>query len=75
MLTSGAAIIVEEFWKLFVSHFFKLIVNKTQTNSYYQFYAVQIAYNRCVLFHVMRVHDRDLYGCVTELHMFCGRCN
>jgi hypothetical protein len=43
------------------------------TNSYYQFYAVQNAYNRCVLFHIMREGNHDLCGGVTELHVFCGR--
>ena len=47
---------------LFVSHIFKLLIYKTQTNSCYQFYGVQLAYNRCVLFHVMRVKNHDLYG-------------
>jgi len=28
-------------------------VYNTQTNSYYQFYAVQNAYNRCALFRIM----------------------
>ena len=58
---------------LFVSHVFKLLIYKTQTSSYYQFYAVRNANNRCVLFHVMGVRNHDSYGCVTELQGFCGR--
>jgi hypothetical protein len=59
-------------WQLFVIHFFKLFIYKTQTNSCYQFYAVQNAYNRCVLFYVMREGNRDLCGGVTELDGICG---
>jgi len=39
---------------------------ETQTDSYYQFYAVQNVCNRCVLFLVMREHNHDLCGCVTD---------
>jgi len=55
-----------------VSHIFKLFIYKTQTNSYYQFYAVQNVYNRCVLCHVKRVRNHDLCGGVADLHGFCG---
>ena len=60
-------------WRVFVSHVFKLLVYKTQTNNCYQFYAVQSAYNRCVLFHMMTEGNHDLCGDVTELHGLCGR--
>ena len=62
-------------WSLLVNHGFKLFVQKTQTNSYYQFYAVQNVYNGCVVFHMMREGSHGLCGCVTELHELCGRWN
>jgi len=60
-------------WSLFVSHVVKLFIYKTQTNSHYQFCAVQNAYNRCVLFHMVTEGNHDLCGCVTELYVLCGR--
>jgi hypothetical protein len=60
-------------WRLFVNHVFKLLMHKTQTESYYQFYAVQTAYSRRVLFHVIREHNYDYCGCFAELHGLCGR--
>ena len=57
---------------LFVSCVFKLFIYKTQTNSCYQFYAVQNAYNRCVLLHVMREGNHDLCGGVADLRGICG---
>ena len=62
-------------WRLFVGHVFKLLIYKTQTNSYCQFYAVQNACNRCVLFRMMIEHNHDMCGFVTELHGCCGRGN
>ena len=56
-----------------VSHVFELFVYKTQTNSYYQFFAVQHAYNRCVLFHMVTESIHDLCDVVTELDVLCGR--
>jgi len=75
--TSRAAIIlwgrrVSQWW-LFVSHLFRLFVYKTQTSSYYHFCAVQIAYNSCILFHMMTEGNHDLCGGVTELHVLCGK--
>jgi len=60
-------------WRLLFSHVLNLLILTTQTNSCYQFYTVQNAYNRCVLFQVMREHNLDVCGCVTELHGLCGR--
>jgi hypothetical protein len=60
-------------WGLFVSLVCKLFMYKTQTNVYYQLYAVQNAYHRCVLFHMMRGGDHDLCGGVTELRGLYGR--
>ena len=62
-------------WRLLFSHVLNLLILTTQTNSCYQFYTVQNAYNRCVLFQVMREHNLDVCGCVTELHGLCGRWN
>jgi hypothetical protein len=59
--------------RLFVNHVFRLFVYITQTNSHYQFFAVQNAYNRCVLLHVMREGNHDLFGGITERHEMCGR--
>jgi len=59
-------------WRLLVIHVFKLFMYKTQTNSCYQFYAVQNANNRWVLFHVKRECSHVLFGGVTELHGVCG---
>jgi hypothetical protein len=63
----------EEFSIEVVIHVFNFFIYKTETNSYYQFYAVQNIYNRCVVFHVMREDRHDLCGGVTELHGFYGR--
>ena len=60
-------------WRLVFSRVLKLLMWTTQTNSCYQFYAVQNAYNRCILFHVMREQNLDVCGCVTELRGLCGR--
>ena len=60
-------------WWLLVSHVFTLFVYKTQTNGHYQFFAVQNAYNRCILFHMGTEGNHDLCGGVTELHVWCGR--
>jgi len=57
-----------------VGKVFKFLIYNTRRNSYYQFYAVQNASNRCVMFHMMMEHNHDLYCCVTELHG-CGRGN
>ena len=40
--------------------------------SCYQFYALQNAYNSCVLFYVMTEGNHDLCGGVTELRGICG---
>jgi hypothetical protein len=49
-------------WRLFVSRVFGLFMYKIQTNGCYQFFAVQNAYNRCILFHAMREGSHDLCG-------------
>jgi hypothetical protein len=60
-------------WRLVVGCVFRLFDIETQTNSRYQLYSVSNAYNRCVLFHMMREGNHDLCGDVTELHVLCGR--
>ena len=60
-------------WRFFLSDILKFLTQKSQTNSCYQLYTVQNAHNRCVLFHVLTEHNRDLCGCVTELCGLCGR--
>ena len=46
---------------------------KPKQTSIISLFAVQNAYNRCVLFHVLRELNHDLCGGVTELHVLCGR--
>ena len=52
-----------------------LIVTIENPSSYYQFYVLWIAYNWCVLFHMMTEGNHNLCGGVTEMHGFCGRWN